>query len=96
MTAIQHELIDALAALRIEAEFSGQHLTACVVITGSKGKKTVRKRQRFTITFDHAPELDGPRAHTFRGAYSEAFARDAMREIVRVRDGEEAAVALDG
>lgn len=80
MTDCQRRLIAKLSDQKIEAAFNGDFLNCKVAITSG----TKIKWQKFSFLFDSADDCQGSRAlpHTFKGAYSERFAREAFDIIV--------------
>lgn len=81
MTAFQQQLIEKLAAKRIEAAFNGDFLNCRVRITNVDSGKV--KWQKFSFVFDSAEDCQGSRpVGRMIGAYSEHFARQASDIIV--------------
>ena len=89
MTDKQNELIAVLAARKIAATFSGRVLRGEAAIKRANGKT---QKQSFSIEFDDATTLDGPRVFGCRGTYGESFARDAFFESIRLGQGDLEAV----
>jgi hypothetical protein len=81
MTSFQQQLIEKLAAKKIEATFSGDFLNCRVAITNRESGKI--KWQKFSFVFDDAADCQGARlVGKMSGAYSEHFAKDAFAIIV--------------
>lgn len=79
MTDHQTQLIEKLAAEKIEAAFNGDFLNCKVAVKA--GPKT--KWQKFSFAFDSAADCQGSRLlwNTLKGAYSEHLAADAATII---------------
>lgn len=80
MTTFQTQLIEALAAQKIIADFNGDFLNCKVAI--KSGKKT--KWQKFSFVFDSADDCQGSRflPSTAKGAYSDVYAKKTSTIIV--------------